>query len=102
MVIFNQNTKIFIHKNASYNMVCEIAAILSRDRQVNTNTYNVSASRNERKFSISELILPKYCDPMFVQFVIWFDGFSANGTQQDLKLNMLKELIITVKHLVYW
>ena len=31
---FNQNKKIFIHENASENIVCEIAAILSRGRWV--------------------------------------------------------------------
>ena len=31
----NQNTKFFIHKNASKNIVCEIAAILSRGKWVN-------------------------------------------------------------------
>ena len=33
---FNQYTKLFIHKNAAYNIVCEMAAILSRLRWVNT------------------------------------------------------------------
>ena len=32
---FNQNTKLFIHENASENIVCEMAAILSRGRRVN-------------------------------------------------------------------
>ena len=32
---FNQNTKLFIHKNACENILCEIAVILSRGRQVN-------------------------------------------------------------------
>ena len=31
---FNQNTKLFIHKNASDNIVCNMAAILSRGRWV--------------------------------------------------------------------
>ena len=31
----NQNTKLFIHENASENIVCETAAILSRARWVN-------------------------------------------------------------------
>ena len=31
----NQNTKLFIHKNASENIVCKMAAILSRGRWVN-------------------------------------------------------------------
>ena len=31
---FNQNTKLFIHKNACENILCEIAVILSRGRQV--------------------------------------------------------------------
>ena len=31
---FNQNTKLFIHKNVSENIVCEMAAILSRRRWV--------------------------------------------------------------------
>ena len=30
---FNQNTKLFIHENASENIVCEMAAILSRGRR---------------------------------------------------------------------
>ena len=32
----NQNTKLFIHENALENVVCEMAAILSRGRWVNT------------------------------------------------------------------
>ena len=32
---FNQNTKLFIHENASENIACEMAAILSRGRWVN-------------------------------------------------------------------
>ena len=32
---FNQNTKLFIHENASEKIVCEMAAILSRGRWVN-------------------------------------------------------------------
>ena len=33
---FNQNTKLYIHKNASQNIVCEKAAILSRGKWVNS------------------------------------------------------------------
>ena len=33
---FNQNTKFCIHENASENIVCEMAAILSRGRWVNS------------------------------------------------------------------
>ena len=33
---FNQNTKLFIHKNASEKIVCEMAAISSRGRWVNS------------------------------------------------------------------
>ena len=33
----NQNTKLFIHKNATENIVSEMAAILSRKRWVNAN-----------------------------------------------------------------
>ena len=33
---FDQNTKLFIHENASENTVCEKAAILSRGRRANT------------------------------------------------------------------
>ena len=32
---FNQNTKHYFHENASENIFCEIAAIMSRDRRVN-------------------------------------------------------------------
>ena len=32
---FNQNTKLFIHENASENIVCEMASILSKERWVN-------------------------------------------------------------------
>ena len=32
--MFNQNTKFFIHENASENIVCEMVAILSRERWV--------------------------------------------------------------------
>ena len=38
---FNQNTKLFIHKNASANIFCKLAAILSRGRWGN-NTILVS------------------------------------------------------------
>ena len=40
---FNQNTKLFIHENASENVVCEMAAILSRGRWVK-ETYAVMQS----------------------------------------------------------
>ena len=33
---FNQNTKLFIEENASHNIVCEMATILSKGRWVNT------------------------------------------------------------------
>ena len=36
--IFNQNTKIFIHENASENIVCELAAILSRGKEWKSRT----------------------------------------------------------------
>ena len=35
---FNQNTKVFIHENASENIVCEMAAVLSWGRWVLDNT----------------------------------------------------------------
>ena len=34
---FNQNTKFFIHQSVPENIVCEMAAILSRERWVNTH-----------------------------------------------------------------
>ena len=37
----NQNTKLFIHENAFENVVCELAAILSRGRWVNIGLANV-------------------------------------------------------------
>ena len=37
---FNQNIKLFIHENASENIVCEMAAILSRGRWVNGEINN--------------------------------------------------------------
>ena len=40
---FNQNTEIFIHENASENIICKMSAILSRGRWVNTTT---NATRN--------------------------------------------------------
>ena len=38
---FNQNTKSFIHKNASESIVCEMGAILSRGRWVNARKFGV-------------------------------------------------------------
>ena len=37
---FNQNIKFFLHKNAYENIVCEMAAILSRGRWVNSAVYS--------------------------------------------------------------
>ena len=48
---FNQNTKLFIHENASEKIVCEMVAILSRGRWVN-NTQSM-----ERFHKISPGIL---------------------------------------------
>ena len=42
--IFNQNTKPFIHENASEYIVCEIAAILFRERWVNHRRFNASGA----------------------------------------------------------
>ena len=36
---FNRNTKLFIHENASENIVCKIAVILSRGRWVNNGLW---------------------------------------------------------------
>ena len=36
---FNQNTKLFIHENASENVVCEMAVILSRGKWVKVITH---------------------------------------------------------------
>ena len=47
---FNLNSKLFIHKNVSGNIVCEIAAILSRVRWVNlknTTCIKISTTRQE-------------------------------------------------------
>ena len=38
---FNQNTKLFIHKNASENTVYKMAAILFRGRRVKDNRWNI-------------------------------------------------------------
>ena len=40
---FNQNTKLFIHKNASENIVCEMATILPRGRWVNPDGIKMSS-----------------------------------------------------------
>ena len=37
---YNQNTKIFIHENAAENIVCEMVAILSRERWVKNMWYS--------------------------------------------------------------
>ena len=38
---FNQNRKLFIHKNASENIVCEVASILSgEDELINRQDYD--------------------------------------------------------------
>ena len=43
---FNQNTKLFIHENASENIICEMAAILSRRRWVKSDlTWDWSAAQ---------------------------------------------------------
>ena len=38
---FNQNTKLFIDENASENIVCKMAAILSRERWVNNSCHQI-------------------------------------------------------------
>ena len=38
---FNQNTKLFIHENASEDIICEMAAILSRGRWVNFSIMDI-------------------------------------------------------------
>ena len=38
---FNQNTKLFIHENASENIVCEMATILCRGRWVNSTNHKM-------------------------------------------------------------
>ena len=40
---FNQNIKLFIHENASENIVCEMAAILPRGRWVNVSCSNFNS-----------------------------------------------------------
>ena len=39
VIFFYQNTRLFIHENASENIVCEMAAILSGRRCVNSGYY---------------------------------------------------------------
>ena len=46
MANFNQNTKLFIHENASEKIVCEMAAILSREDE--SITYDFSTFDLER------------------------------------------------------
>ena len=44
---FTQNTKLFIHEYAFENIVCEMAAILSRGRWVNDYAYMYHMNAHE-------------------------------------------------------
>ena len=44
---FNQNTKLFIHENACENIVCEMAAILSRGRWVSSLCHDFAVGQTE-------------------------------------------------------
>ena len=48
MEFFFWNSKLFIHENASENIVCEIAAILPRERLVKTGEFSWHLSDTER------------------------------------------------------
>ena len=55
---FIQNTEIFIHENASENIICEMAAILSRGRWVklyllNESRYWWTLNKLEKKWNVS-------------------------------------------------
>ena len=62
---FNQNTKLFIHENASENIVCETVAMLSRGRWAKSGHWCADAIN--RLSSVLVVIFPTLC--LFTKFV---------------------------------
>ena len=93
---FNQNTKFFIQENALENIVCKMAAILSRGRWVdagnpskhfNSNSFEIlfscsikSVQNLEKIFEIKLMLLDKrhfarFCDSEWMfHIVVWAPG----------------------------
>ena len=68
-LIFNQNTNLFIHENASEKFVCEMAAISSRERWVKINiAWHAIIKPYGMAFFMGELVLYK---PALVQIMAW-------------------------------
>ena len=61
---FNQNAKLFIHENASENIVCETAAILSMGRWVNSPSGPLTHHNSEAARKSSQWIFPLHVHVM--------------------------------------
>ena len=64
---FNQNTRLFIHENASENIICEMAAILSRGDELTHRGLNKTAGSSWKRISSKENGCPLI--PISLKFV---------------------------------
>ena len=70
---FIRNTKLFIHENASENIVCEMAAILSRGRdELTTYALSVLGNGNKNVFIYTEINLARHISKLQTSLVGWF------------------------------
>ena len=62
---FHQNTKLFIHKNASENIVCEMAAIVSRGDELIKVHLNTMQSQHKSATYVSGILLSSHLISMY-------------------------------------
>ena len=86
--IFNQNIKISVHENASENIVCEMAAILSRERWLKT-----LRSRRTNWHS-SDAIFKSFSGTKIVVFLF---KFLFNVICSQRKMSMIMKNIVFTK-----
>ena len=92
---FNQNTKLFIHKDASENITCEMVAILSRERWGNGLSSNTSISY------APSVVLSDQCIGSIDGWYIPFHN-SSELSKSYCKLHVLVILSSLVQNLVTW
>ena len=96
---FNQNTKFFIHENASENIVCETVAMLSRGRWAKSGHWCADAI--SRLSSVLVVIFPTLC--LFTKFVgstpITFPVNMIQMFRNDINsMSLMSKFLVVIIH----
>ena len=100
-----QNTKLFIHENASENIVCEMSAILSRGRLVNSLWLSDAIWRHRSGSTLAQVMACCLTAPchrlnqcwLIISKVHWHssEGNFAKDTSATNHYNQLKKLLFS-------